>query len=442
MNTIQGIQMIGTQRSGSNLLRVMLDGIREIAAPHPPHILQRFLPLLPKYGDLTDQSNFYRLAQDVCELVTVNPVPWEGITIRADEVVAACRQQTLYELFRVIYESAARQTGASFWLCKSMKNMLYAEGIESTGISPYYIYLYRDGRDVALSFKKAIVGEKHIYALAENWKKDQEAALRLKDRTAADHFFMLNYETLIASPEKVMRQLCDFLHLPYSDRVMDYYKSRESENTAVAGKMWANVTKPILKDNTKKFLRELSSEDIAIFESVAGDLLQQLDPKDIKWLERFHQLNQKVERIVTITYLTMVKIDKKLTHLSDRYEACWTDIDALCPLAFDHNQIIGEALWFVRQYVQTQPAALFDLLPKRFTAAELRTLYETIYDRKFDVRNFHKRIAQMKYVLPLEEFQTGVAHRAARYYKFDRKLYNKLHGMGKSFSPDEHNEIY
>ena len=166
------------------------------------------------------------------------------------------------------------------------------------------------------------------------------------------------------------------------------------------------------------------------------------NPKATKWLERFHQLNQKVERIVTITYLTMVKIDKKLTHLSDRYEACWTDIDALCPLAFDHNQIIGEALWFVRQYVQTQPAALFDLLPKRFTAAELRTLYETIYDRKFDVRNFHKRIAQMKYVLPLEEFQTGVAHRAARYYKFDRKLYNKLLGMGKSFSPDEHNEIY
>ena len=154
--------------------------------------------------------------------------------------------------------------------------MLYAEGIESTGIRPYYIYLYRDGRDVALSFKKAIVGEKHIYALAENWKKDQEAALRLKDRTAADHFFMLNYESLIADPEKVMRRLCGFLHLPYSDKVMDYYKSRESENTAVAGKMWANVTKPILKDNTKKFLRELSSEDIAIFESVAGDMLQQL----------------------------------------------------------------------------------------------------------------------------------------------------------------------
>lgn len=276
MSLIQGIQMVGTQRSGSNLLRVMLDGIREIVAPHPPHILQRFLPLLPKYGDLSDLSNFHRLAADVCELVTVNPVPWEGITIRTDEVLADCRQQTLFELFRVIYESAARQMGANYWLCKSMKNMFYADGIESTGIRPYYVYLYRDGRDVALSFKKAIVGEKHMYALAQNWKKDQQAALQLKERTAADHFFMLNYETLIDRPEEVMQQLCGFLHVPYSDRVMDYYKSRESENTAVAGKMWSNVTKPIMKDNTKKYLRELSAEDIAIFESVAGDVLQEL----------------------------------------------------------------------------------------------------------------------------------------------------------------------
>ena len=124
--------------------------------------------------------------------------------------------------------------------------MFYAEGIESTGIRPYYIYLYRDGRDVALSFQKAIVGEKHIYALAQNWKKDQEEAFRLRERTNPDHFYMLSYEMLTANPVEVMQQLCDFLHLPYTDKVMEYYKSRESQNTAVAGTMWANVTKPIM----------------------------------------------------------------------------------------------------------------------------------------------------------------------------------------------------
>lgn len=276
MESIHSVQMIGTQRSGSNLLRVMLDGIEGITAPHPPHILQRFLPLLPKYGDLSESKNFHRLAEDVCELVRLNPVPWEGVTINTESVLEACQAPTLYELFRVIYETAARQHHASFWVCKSMKNVFFAEGIEATGLRPYYIYLYRDGRDVALSFQKAIVGEKHIYALARNWKNDQEEALRLRAHTPQMRFFSLSYESLIAEPEEQMRRICRFIGVDYTDRVMDYYKSRESANTAVAGKMWSNVTKPILKGNTRKFLSELSAEDIALFESVAGDTLKKL----------------------------------------------------------------------------------------------------------------------------------------------------------------------
>lgn len=276
MERIQGIQMIGTQRSGSNLLRVMLDGLDGITAPHPPHILQRFLPLLPKYGDLSVEANFYRLAEDVCELVRINPVPWEGVTLDAVEVVRRCLKPSIYELFRVVYETASIQNQSSYWLCKSMQNVFYTEGIEATGIRPYYIYLYRDGRDVALSFKKAIVGEKHIYALAQNWMQDQEEALRLRDRTPADHFYALSYERLITDPVATLRSLCDFLGVRYSDKAMEYYKSAESRHTATAGKMWQNVCKPILKDNLCKFVRELSVEEIALFESVAGNTLKRL----------------------------------------------------------------------------------------------------------------------------------------------------------------------
>lgn len=307
MEFIQSIQMIGTQRSGSNLLRVMLDGMDAITAPHPPHILQRFLPLLPGYGDLSEPMNFHRLAEDVCELVRLNPVPWEGVKIDTEAVLAACHAPTLYELFRVLYETAARQHKSSFWVCKSMKNMFFADGIEATGLRPYYIYLYRDGRDVALSFQKAIVGEKHIYALACNWKRDQEEALRLQERTPPERFFRLSYESLIAEPEVQVRNLCRFLGVGYTDRVMDYYKSRESANTAEAGKMWSNVAKPILKGNTRKFLTEMTAKDIALFESVAGDTLRKLGYETYApssalrssfsdaELERFRQENQSLK---------------------------------------------------------------------------------------------------------------------------------------------------
>jgi hypothetical protein len=100
-------------------------------------------------------------------------------------------------------------------------------------------------------------------------------------------------------------------------------------------------------------------------------------------------------------------------------------IEEIKSLAFDHNIIIKEALAYVRQFSEFNSILLFDLLPRKFTATQLRTLFEVIYGTKIDVRNFHKKIAQMSYIVPLEEKEQGVAHRAARYYTFNKKLYNK-----------------
>lgn len=149
------------------------------------------------------------------------------------------------------------------------------------------------------------------------------------------------------------------------------------------------------------------------------------DPKDVQWLER--AMKSRVERIVTIAYVALVKIDKALSqsHL-DEYEALWMPVNDVPSLAFDHNLIIAEALAYMRQYVELNPAILFDLLPRKFTASQLRVLFELVHEKTVDVRNFHKKIAMMEYVVPLEEKQKGVPHRAARYYKFDRKIYNKL----------------
>ena len=148
------------------------------------------------------------------------------------------------------------------------------------------------------------------------------------------------------------------------------------------------------------------------------------NPKDVHWLERAMQ--SRVERIVTIAYLSMVKIDRTLDKNLDDHQACWVALKDVKTLAFDHNLIIKEAMTYIRQFVEFNPSMLFELLPRKFTAAQLRTLFELVYDKAVDVRNFHKKIAMMEYVVPLEEKQQGVAHRAARYYKFDKKIYNKV----------------
>ncbi len=149
------------------------------------------------------------------------------------------------------------------------------------------------------------------------------------------------------------------------------------------------------------------------------------NPKDISWLERFHSLNTSIERIVTIAYIAWVKIDKRLKQLTLQYHACWLPLEEVGELAFDHNQIISAAILKLQKYVESSPSILYDLLPHKFTMYQIRHLQERIFNKEFDPRNFHKKMLQMDYIIPLNEYEKDVSHRAARYYKFDRKIYNR-----------------
>ena len=274
------IFMIGTQRSGSNLLRLMLNQLAEIAAPHPPHILQRMMPLEKGYGDLAKEKNFNQLVDDVCKLVEINPVPWEGVTLERKDIASRCRNHSVVAVFGAVYDAMAAQNKVKTWCCKSLANINYLSDLEDYyGDEARYIYLYRDGRDVAVSFRKAVVGEKHPYHIAGEWAATQRIALAQRKLISPKRFFNLSYETLTASPEKAMRGLCEFLGVAYTDTMLDFHESSEAKSAASSSDLWSNVVKPVMADNTNKFLREMTAEEIKIFELVAGDVLDALGYK-------------------------------------------------------------------------------------------------------------------------------------------------------------------
>src|SRR6266496_1512489 len=270
------IFMIGIQRSGSNLLRLMLNELPEIAAPHPPHILQRMMPLVPRYGDLDRKKAFSLLVDDVCRLVESNPVPWEGVVLNRENVAARCRKPNLVAVFGAVYDVMAEAWGAKTWCCKSLANIYYLPEIEDYFTDAKYIYLYRDGRDVAVSFSKAQIGEKHFYHIAKVWNEVQQLALNFRRRIPAKRFFSVSYEKLTAETENTVQALCTFLGVDYKPSMLDFHKSREAKRTASASKLWGNVTSPVMKQNSRKFLKEALENDIRIFESVAGNSMDSL----------------------------------------------------------------------------------------------------------------------------------------------------------------------
>jgi hypothetical protein len=268
--------MIGTQRSGSNLLRLMLNQLGEIAAPHPPHVLERFMPLMDTYGDLASDASFAQLVDDVCRLVEANPVPWEAVSLDREAVAADCRQRSLVAVYGAVHDRMAAAWGAADWVCKSLANVHYLPEISAHYPDARYVYLYRDGRDVAVSFRAAVVGEKHFHSIATQWHREQQLALNRPSSIPGEQCFPISYEQLTTNPEASLRSLCAFLGAEYRDSMLEFNQSSEAERTARSGSMWGNVTQPVIRGNSRKFLQRANEDDIRIFESVAGTSLDAL----------------------------------------------------------------------------------------------------------------------------------------------------------------------
>ncbi len=139
------------------------------------------------------------------------------------------------------------------------------------------------------------------------------------------------------------------------------------------------------------------------------------------------------ERVVTVAYYALVKLsDHQVRAATDARSAAWFAVSDLPDLAFDHDQIVQVALARLKGKVRYEPIG-FELLPKKFTLSQLQRLYETVLERELDKRNFRKKILGMDLLIELDEVQRGVAHRAARLYRFDEKKYERLKQNGFNF---------
>jgi ADP-ribose pyrophosphatase YjhB (NUDIX family) len=177
-----------------------------------------------------------------------------------------------------------------------------------------------------------------------------------------------------------------------------------------------------LDDAAQRVLNELTGlTQVKMLQFRAFGAVSRLsNPQDTVWLKRFHKLSGRLERIVTIAYLSLLRISPRYLKLEHSYEANWVSVANLPTLAFDHKEIIETALQSIRDLSKLSPSRLFELLPRKFTIAQLHHLYEVVFAKKFDIRNFHKKIQTMPYLVALDEKEVGVNHRAARYYKFDK----------------------
>jgi 8-oxo-dGTP diphosphatase len=122
------------------------------------------------------------------------------------------------------------------------------------------------------------------------------------------------------------------------------------------------------------------------------------------------------EHRIAVAYYALVPGDPADPSTGER-EARWFAIDALPKhLAFDNHEIIRYALWRLRNKVSYADMAV-QLLPRHFTLAQLREVYEVILDRRLDPTNFRRKVEASGSIVPTNTRVEGGAHRPPRLYR-------------------------
>jgi hypothetical protein len=218
-----------------------------------------------------------RLVDDVCRIVENNPVTWENIDkFDRHSVRNLCRENSLIAVFNAVMIIYAKYQNANSWLCKSMQNIRWAKQLNDYLQNAKFIYLYRDPRDVALSFGKAVIGDKHPFNIAKKWVELQEYCLDAEKWLPANQFKRVCYEELTSNPDYVIEDLCDFLGIRFIPEMLNFHRSSEASRTATQSSLWSNLTQPLMSTNSNKFINDMPEQHIKIIESVAGKIMDQL----------------------------------------------------------------------------------------------------------------------------------------------------------------------
>ncbi|QXP58069.1 NUDIX hydrolase [Cellulophaga sp. HaHa_2_95] len=138
-------------------------------------------------------------------------------------------------------------------------------------------------------------------------------------------------------------------------------------------------------------------------------------------------------RCISIGQYALIRLTEKNTNLAAQYGAKWFEVSKLPDLVLDHNLMVKDALHRLRNVAQFYPIGL-ELLPKKFTIPQLQRLYEELFQKKIDTRNFRKKLLSLNILIQLKEKDKSGSKKGAFLYEFDYVKYRKLKNKGFSFS--------
>lgn len=267
---MKSIYLLATERSGSNLIRVMLGNHSKIAAPLPANCFKLCHQNLIYY-DYQNTIAYQKIVEDIVSIVN-HPFSQWNLETAPKKIYEKYKPNSLVKSFSAVYGEHAVSEGKEAFFSKDIANIKYAPIILKEEPKAKFIYLYRDPRDVVSSRIKGGIFSNSVYQNARFWKDEQETCISLALQFP-DNIHLVKYEDLISGTKETMDGVLGFLDLEIEESC---YNTGQTGNHKRhdQSELWKNLSKSIIKDNTKKYKSFLSEKETNIVESIAGDFMR------------------------------------------------------------------------------------------------------------------------------------------------------------------------
>jgi hypothetical protein len=281
--------IVGAPRSGTTLLRLMLDSHPDLAIPPETG----FLAIA---GDLSNEPE-ETMRETFFRRVTRFPEEapgWDDFGIDASDfwkTLMAIQPFSIADGYRAFYRTYAARAGKSRWGDKTPTYTEYLATIQRVLPEARFVHVIRDGRDVALSLRHMwFTPGRDIESLARTWRRSVTTARA--QAPECRHYLEVRFEALIVRPVDVLSTVCAFLDLSYSESMLDYHRRAPARLAEHRSRFRTDGTlvvshetrlaqqsltmRPPETDRVGVWSRDMNEDEQSRFRSIAGDLLEVL----------------------------------------------------------------------------------------------------------------------------------------------------------------------
>lgn len=278
------IFLAGIERSGTSLMYALLASHPNIAMTRRTNLWRFFYG---QYGDLRDPANFERCLSAMLRYKRLLKLQPDAERIRREFQEG---EPSYARLFSLLEEHHAERLGKARWGDKSLNTEHYIDAIFAAYPSARVIHMLRDPRDryaSAVTRWKKIRGR--VGTGTARWRKSVDLAQHNVDRYP-DRYLLVRYESLVESPEPMLRQICAFIDEAYTPEMLTMEGAPTHRNKGGNSSYGKRSPGQISTASIGRFRQVLSPRDLAFMQVYVGrEMLAygySLEPLQLSFVDR------------------------------------------------------------------------------------------------------------------------------------------------------------